>query len=176
MSNTSLPGTTAPSFTLPGVLSLTVQNLSLTYYTTGLGKWVLLVFYPNDFTTICPYELLRFNDEATTFSGLDVQVILISGDSPYVHLAYQTNSPDGIGTISYPMVSDADHELSVQYNAYNSSTKTALRTTVLIDPSNVIRWFCNHPANVDRDISAILTAIANVQSAASSGSYCTAWP
>jgi peroxiredoxin (alkyl hydroperoxide reductase subunit C) len=104
------------------------------------GKYVFLVFYPLDFTFVCPTEILSFDDRLDEFTSRDCQVVGISVDSPYTHLAWRRAPTDqgGIGPIGFPLVSDLSRSISRDYGILYDE-KYALRGQFLLDREGVVR-------------------------------------
>ncbi|OGY92807.1 MAG: peroxiredoxin [Candidatus Komeilibacteria bacterium RIFCSPLOWO2_01_FULL_53_11] len=104
------------------------------------GKWVVLFFYPADFTFVCPTELEDMAAHYTELQKLNVEVMSISTDSAYAHKAWHDSS-DAIRTIKFPMISDATGEISRNYTVYVADTGEALRGTFIINPEGLLKSF-----------------------------------
>lgn len=128
----------APEFKAQAVMpDGSFQELSLSDYR---GKYVLLFFWPLDFTFVCPTEIIAFSDRAAEFEKLNVQILGVSTDSHFSHLAWR-NTPrnqGGIGTTSYPLVADMNKQISRDYDVLLDSG-IALRGLFLIDKDGVVR-------------------------------------
>lgn len=128
----------APDFTADAVESGEFKQITLSGYR---GKYVILFFYPLDFTFVCPTEIIAFSDDFAEFSKRGAQVIGVSVDSKYTHLAW-TNTPrksGGLGSISYPIVSDLNKAIARNYGVLLEDAGVALRGLFLIDKEGVIR-------------------------------------
>lgn len=104
------------------------------------GKYVVLFFYPLDFTFVCPSEILAFNEKLNEFTSRDAELIGVSIDSVYTHLAWK-NTPienGGIGPIQYPLVSDLKRNIARSYGVLLDD-ETALRGLFLIDRQGIVR-------------------------------------
>ncbi len=112
------------------------------------GKYVVLFFYPLDFTFVCPSEILAFNEEVTTFHSRGAEIVGVSVDSAYTHLAWKRTPVDkgGIGPIRYPLVSDLNKAIARSYGVL-AEEGVALRGLFLMDRQGIIRHaVCNDPA------------------------------
>ena len=111
-------GQEAPDFTATAVYDQEFKDITLSRYR---GKWVVLFFYPLDFTFVCPTEITAFSDEYKKFSDLGTEILGVSVDSKNCHLAWiQTpRNEGGIGDINYPLVSDLKREICQAYNVLN---------------------------------------------------------
>lgn len=102
------------------------------------GKWVVIVFYPADFTFVCPTELEDMAELYSDFQKEGAEVLSVSTDTVFVHKAWHDAS-DAIGKITYPMVADPTHELSHMFGVHVAGEGTALRGTFIVDPEGVIK-------------------------------------
>lgn len=129
----------APDFTAPAVMG---DNTIVNEFTLSSlrGKYVILLFYPLDFTFVCPSEILAFNERLKDFKSRDAEVIGISVDSEYTHLAWKKTDlkEGGIGQIDFPLVSDLKREISRSYGVLLES-EVALRGLFLIDREGIVR-------------------------------------
>lgn len=110
------------------------------------GKWVVLVFYPKDFTFVCPTELEDMEKHYEAFKKENVEVLSMSTDTVEVHKAWHDNSP-AIGTLTYPMGADPSHVISELFGVLIPEEGVTHRGTFVIDPEGVIRCIeINHDA------------------------------
>merc|ERR1711931_381416 len=105
------------------------------------GKYLVMLFYPNAFTFVCPTEILAFNDRIAEFREMGAEVVAISVDSPYAALAWQNipRSQGGVGSLNIPMVSDGLHSISKDYGVYLSNMGVSLRGLIIIDGQGIVR-------------------------------------
>lgn len=106
------------------------------------GKWVVLFFYPLDFTFVCPTELLAFAEKAQQFRDSNCELLGASVDSVYSHLAWANTPLDkgGLGgKVTFPLLADVSKKLSTDYGALHAQEGFTLRATYLIDPNGVVR-------------------------------------
>ena len=101
-------------------------------------SWTVLLFYPGDFTFVCPTELCAFLELEEEFDAEDARLVAASTDSWHVHRAWLETSP-GLTVIDYPVVADVTHELSRVYGVLNAADGSALRGTFIIDPDGIVR-------------------------------------
>jgi NADH-dependent peroxiredoxin subunit C len=114
------------------------------------GRWLVLLFYPADFTFVCPTELAAMADQHDRLDELEADVISVSTDTVYAHKAWHDSSPL-VGGISFPMGADPTGEVSRAFGAYDERTGLAVRTTVLIDPDGIVRAVEQHDDSIGRD-------------------------
>lgn len=138
MSLTTLVTQEAPDFTAQVVLpDNSFSELTLSKYR---GKYVMLFFYPLDFTFVCPSEILAFNKRVAEFKEKNCEVIGVSVDSRFTHLAWK-NTPvenGGIGNVQYPLVEDLTKDIARSYGILLPAG-VALRGLFLIDPKGIVR-------------------------------------
>lgn len=149
-------GCQAPSFTMQGYFQGKKQNYSLEDYK---GKWVLLFFYPLDFTFVCPTELVDLNKKIKEFEKLDVQVLGVSVDSVYSHEAWLKE----MGDFDYPLLSDMTKEVSYDYNVLIEDEGISLRGAFLIDPDGVLKSMTVNDNCVGRNIDELLRTVEALQ-------------
>lgn len=159
-------GQVAPDFTTIAVFDQEFMDVTLSSYR---GQYVVLFFYPLDFTFVCPTEIVAFSDRYSEFETLNTQVLGISVDSQFSHLAWiQTDRKEGgVGDLNYPLLSDLKKDISAAYNVLDPNEGIALRGLFIIDPEGLIQHTTiNNLAfgrNVDETLRT-LKAIQHVQS------------
>lgn len=119
------------------------------------GKWLILFFYPADFTFVCPTELSEMADDYAEFQKLNAEVISISTDTVFVHKAWHDNSKV-IKKITFPMASDPTGAISSALGVYMSDKGLALRGTFLVDPDGEIKSMEVNDNSVGRSVSELL--------------------
>ena len=112
-----------------------IKKISLSDY---MGKWVILFFYPADFTFVCPTELEDMADYYDKFKALGAEVLSVSTDSVFAHKAWKDCSP-AIKKVNFPMLADPTHELADYYNVLVEDEGVARRGTFVIDPDGILR-------------------------------------
>lgn len=168
-----LVGKASPQFTAHAVVNGSiVENFSLNDLR---GKYVVLLFYPLDFTFVCPTELHAFQERASAFGERNAQVVAVSVDSVYSHLAW-LNTPvqsGGIEGISYPLVSDLDKSISQNFHVLNDDG-IAYRGLFLIDREGVIRHQVVNDLPLGRNVDETLRMIDALQTHEAYGEVCPA--
>lgn len=138
----------APEFEEDAFVDEEIKRINLEDYK---GKWVVLFFYPADFTFVCPTELESLAENYEKFKELGAEVIGVSTDTAYVHKAWHDSSPS-IAKIKFPMLSDPAHRLSEAYGTYISEEGVSLRATFIINPEGIIKAFEFHNNDIGRNI------------------------
>lgn len=163
----------APEFTAQAVIpGGTFKEVSLADYR---GKYVLLFFYPLDFTFVCPTEIIAFSDANSQFDALGVQILGCSVDSHYSHFAWQ-NTPrteGGIGRTEYPLIADLDKEIAKAYDVLLPAG-IALRGLFLIDREGVVRHQVVNDLPLGRSVDEALRMVQALQFFEENGEVCPA--
>ena len=119
------------------------------------GKWVVLVFYPADFTFICPTELEELAQTYAEFQKEGAEILSVSTDTVFVHKAWHDTSP-AIKQIKFPMVADPTGQLSRQFGTYIESEGLSLRGSFIIDPEGILMAFEIHDNSIGRSAKELL--------------------
>jgi alkyl hydroperoxide reductase subunit AhpC len=146
----------APNFTLDGVGGNEFKEYSLSDYR---DKWVVLFFYPLDFTFICPTEITEFSKRHKDFEELNAQVLGVSTDSVHSHKAWLKE----LGNLNYPLLSDITHQVSRDYGVLLEEKGIALRGTFVIDTEGVLRYALYHDLGVGRSVKEVLRVLGALQ-------------
>jgi len=163
----------APDFTAMAVMGdnsfnkLTLSSLR--------GKYVILFFYPLDFTFVCPSEILAFDEVLDQFKERETEIIGVSIDSEYTHLAWKEKSPDdgGIGSIRFPLVADLNKNIARSYGVLYQD-EVALRGLFLIDKEGIIRHAVVNDIPLGRSISEALRMVDALRFHELKGDVCPA--
>lgn len=138
------------------------------------GKWSVVVFYPADFTFVCPTELGDLADNYATFQKLGVEVYSVSTDTHFTHKAWHDTS-DVIGKITYPMIADPTGKITRAFDVMIEEEGLALRGTFVINPEGEIKLCEVHDNGIGRDASELLRKVQAAQYvAAHPGEVCPA--
>ena len=152
-----------PEFDLTGVVSEDAQTafrrISRDSYP---GHWLVVFFYPKDFTFVCPTEIAAFGKLASEFADRDAQVLGVSTDNEYVHLAWRSQHPD-LRELPYPLVSDLKRELSEALGIVDRDEGVASRATFIVDPDGIIRFAMVTDLNVGRNPEEVLRVLDALQ-------------
>ncbi len=163
----------APDFTAKAVLAdNSIKEISLS---SCRGKYVILFFYPMDFTFVCPTEILAFNKKLDEFRQRNTEIIGVSTDSEFSHLAWK-NTPvenGGIGNIQYPIVADISKEISRAYDVLFDNS-VALRGLFLIDKEGIVRHQVVNDLPLGRNINEAIRMIDALQFHEKHGEVCPA--
>jgi NADH-dependent peroxiredoxin subunit C len=119
------------------------------------GKWMVLLFYPADFTFVCPTELGEAAEYYPEFKKLNAEILSVSTDSVYVHKAWHDSSKE-IKKIKYPMLADPTGKLCKSLSVYLEDEGLSLRATVIVDPKGIIKVYDVHDNSVGRSVEEIL--------------------
>lgn len=149
-------GQPAPQFTAEAVSGDQFVKVNLSDYA---GKWVVLFFWPLDFTFVCPTEVTAFSKRLNEFKALGAEVVGASIDSKFTHLAWK----EKIGDIGYPMVSDITKEISSLYEVLRESDGVALRGLFIIDPDGMVRYEVVHDLSIGRNVDEVLRVLKALQ-------------
>jgi peroxiredoxin 2/4 len=155
-------GQPAPDFTAIAVCGQEFRTIKLASYR---GQYIVLFFYPLDFTFVCPSEVMAFSDRHAEFQALDTIVLGISIDSQYSHLAWiQTDRTlGGVGELAYPLVSDLTREISTAYQVLDPKQGFALRGLFIIDPEGIIQHLSINNSSVGRSVDETLRILQAIQ-------------
>ncbi|MDJ0509773.1 MAG: peroxiredoxin [Crocosphaera sp.] len=155
-------GQVAPDFTATVVIDQEFQTKKLSSYR---GKYIILFFYPLDFTFVCPTEVIAFSERYEEFSQLNTEILAISVDSEFSHLAWiQTPRSDGgVGDIAYPLVSDLKKEISTAYNVLDPESGVALRGLFIIDKEGIVQHATINNLSFGRSVTETLRTLKAVQ-------------
>ena len=157
-------GQAAPEFDMPSTKNIEKlnENVKLSDYQ---GKWLVLLFYPLDFTFVCPTELTTFSDRYEDFLGIGADVIGVSTDSVHSHRAWLKTPRDkgGVEGLAYPLASDITKQVARDYGVLIEDKGVALRGLFVIDPEGTLRYAVVHDLNVGRSADETLRVIQALQ-------------
>ena len=126
------------------------------------GKWKVIFFWPKDFTFVCPTEIAEFGKRNKEFADRDAQVLGVSIDNEYVHLAWRNQHPD-LKNLPFPMLADLKRELSASLGILHKDAGVDLRATFIVDPEGVIRFVSVHDLDVGRNVAEVLRTLDALQ-------------
>ena len=155
-------GLQAPDFTATAVVDQEFKEISLSQYR---GNYVVLFFYPLDFPFVCPTEITAFSDRYDAFKALNTEVLGVSVDSQFSHLAWiQTERKQGgLGDIAYPLVADLKKEIAAAYNVLDEAEGVALRGLFIINPEGVVQHATVNNLPVGRNVEETLRVLQAFQ-------------
>ena len=155
-------GQKAPEFTATAVVDQEFETIKLSDYR---GKYVVLFFYPLDFTFVCPTEITAFSDRYKEVELLNTEILGVSVDSEFSHLAWiQTDRKSGgIGDLNYPLLSDIKKEISTAYNVLDLEAGIALRGLFIIDREGIIQHATVNNFAFGRNVDEAIRTLQAIQ-------------
>ncbi len=150
-------GSKAMEFKMDGVFKGKFDEFGLSDYK---GKWVVLFFYPLDFTFVCPTEIKEFSKRSAEFEKLNAQVLGVSIDSKFSHDAWIKSE---LGELTYPLLSDITKKVSEDYGVLLEEAGISLRGTFIIDPDGVLKWMVVSDLGTGRSVSETIRSLAALQ-------------
>jgi alkyl hydroperoxide reductase subunit AhpC len=124
------------------------------------GKWLVLFFYPLDFTFVCPTEIQGFNKHFSEFKKLNTEVLAASTDSVYSHKAWTESS---LGKVQFPILGDTNHKVAKNFNVLLEDKGIALRGTFIIDPNGILKSAVVNDVSVGRSVEETLRTVQALQ-------------
>ena len=170
-----LVGKTAPDFTAPAVLP-SGEVVEIFKLSDLKGKYVVLFFWPLDFTFVCPTEIIAHDRRMEEFKTRGVEVVGVSIDSQFTHFAWR-NTPvneGGIGPVQFPMVADVKHEISRAYGIEHPDAGVALRASFLIDRNGMVQHQVVNNLPLGRNVAEMLRLVDALQFTEEYGEVCPA--
>ena len=156
-------GSKFPQFNLKAVVTNDIKNAFVEINNkTYEDKWLMVFFYPKDFTFVCPTEIKGFSDLAGQFADRDAQILACSTDSENVHLAWRQSHKD-LTNLNFPMLSDLKRELSTELGIIDAEEGVAQRATYLVDPHGIIRFVYITDGSVGRNPKEVLRVLDSLQ-------------
>ncbi|HEU4962796.1 MAG TPA: peroxiredoxin [Bacilli bacterium] len=159
-----LVGNKAPNFTMPSTKNMETLDVpvSLEDYK---GKWLVLFFYPLDFTFVCPTEITAMSDRAQEFTDLDAEILGVSIDSVHSHRAWikTPREQNGLGELNYPLASDITKQVARDFDVLIEDEGIALRGLFIIDPEGVVQHATVNSLNVGRSVDETLRVLEALQ-------------
>jgi peroxiredoxin (alkyl hydroperoxide reductase subunit C) len=156
-------GDKLPSFRLQAAVSLEPgREFAELSDTSHPGKWRVLFAWPMDFTFVCPTELAAFGARHRDFLDRGAQLLGLSTDTHFVHLAWRRDHP-ALRDLPYPMLADTKRELSNALGILHKQEGVCLRATFIVDPEGVIRWASVNDLSVGRNVDEVLRTLDALQ-------------
>ncbi|KAI8118321.1 mitochondrial, Thioredoxin-dependent peroxide reductase [Lucilia cuprina] len=163
----------APDFQGIAVVGNDFQEMKLSDFA---GKYLVLFFYPLDFTFVCPTEIIAFSDRIQEFKDIDAEVVGVSVDSHFSHYVWSNveRKNGGLGGLKYPLLSDITKKISSDYGVLLENEGISLRGTFIIDPNGVLRQYSINDLPVGRSVDEVLRLIKAFQFVEKHGEVCPA--
>lgn len=158
-------GSTFPSFSKTAVVSIEKGNEFATVSSEDHkkdGKWMVMFWWPKDFTFVCPTEIAEFNKSYEDFVDRDTMLLGASTDSEFVHLAWRKDHAD-LRYLHFPMIADTSKSLAETLGILEAEEKIAYRVTYIVDPQGVIRWVSAYDLSVGRSVAEVLRVLDALQ-------------
>lgn len=163
----------APDFKAEAVVNGAFETLSLSEYR---GKYVVLFFYPLDFTFVCPTEIIAFNEHLKEFTKRNAVVLGISVDSKFTHLAW-INTPrkaGGLGQLDYPLISDLSKKIASDFGVLTTDGAVALRGLFILDQQGIVRHALVNDLPIGRSVHETIRVLDALQFVEKHGEVCPA--
>lgn len=125
-------------------------------------KWMVMFWYPKDFTFVCPTEITEFDNLYKEFESRNTMLVGASTDSEFVHLAWRNQHPD-LKNLKLPLLADTSKSLAEALGILESEEKIAYRVTYIVDPEGTIRWVCANDLSVGRNVDEVLRVLDALQ-------------
>jgi len=173
MASKAFIGKPAPEFTAEAVVDNDFKKVSLSDYK---GKYVVLFFYPLDFTFVCPTEIIAFSDRADEFHKINTQLLACSTDSKFSHFAWiqQPRKQGGLGEMKIPVLADTNHQISRDYGVLIEDQGIDFRGLFIIDPKGILRQITINDLPVGRSVDETLRLVQAFQFVEQHGEVCPA--
>ena len=126
------------------------------------GKWMVMFWYPKDFTFVCPTEIAEFNHNFEEFRDRDTVLYGASTDSEFVHLAWRNDHKD-LKDLKFPLIADTSKSLAESLGILEANEKVAYRVTYIADPDGIIRWVSANDLSVGRNVKEVLRVLDALQ-------------
>jgi len=166
-------GKEAPDFMADAVVDGDFKTLKLEHFR---GKYLVLFFYPLDFTFVCPTEIIAFSDSYDKFKSIGCELVACSTDSKFCHLEW-INKPrkqGGLGDMKIPVLSDLNHKISRDYGVLKEDAGIAFRGLFIIDPKGILRQITINDLPVGRSVDETLRLVQAFQFTDKHGEVCPA--
>ncbi len=156
-------GEKIPAFSVTATISNDIKTAFTTITNeTYKGKWLVLFFWPKDFTFVCPTEIAEFGKMTKEFADREAQVLGASIDSEFVHLAWRKDHAD-LNNLPFPMLADVKRELSTGLGIIDPAAGVSQRATYIVDPEGIIRFVMVTDLSVGRNVKEVLRVLDALQ-------------
>ena len=126
------------------------------------GQWMVMFWYPKDFTFVCPTEIAEFNSHYEDFRDRDAMLIGASTDSEFVHLAWRRDHED-LRDLRFPLLADTSKSLAESLGILEENEKVAYRVTYIVDPQGIVRWVSANDLSVGRNVKEVIRVLDALQ-------------
>jgi len=149
-------GDAFPKFKVKACINIEKTGFVEIHNDTHMGKWLVYVFYPKDFTFLCPTELVEFAKKSKDFNDRDAVVVAGSTDNEFCHQAWRKAHPD-LENLPFAMI--AAQKLAFDLGIVDAHEHTCLRATFIVDPQGIIQWCAAYPLSVGRSVPETLRVL-----------------
>lgn len=165
MSKITSIGEEFPQFSKKAVVSIDYgkefQTISTSQHKEK-GEWMVMFWWPKDFTFVCPTEIAEFGNKYGEFKNRGAVLLGASTDSEFVHLAWRKDH-DELRNLPFPMIADTNKELAESLGILENEEKTAYRATFIVDPEGIVRWVSVYDMNVGRNVDEVVRVLDALQ-------------
>ncbi len=126
------------------------------------NKWLVLFWWPKDFTFVCPTEIIEFDNAHAQFQSKNTLLVGASTDTEFVHLAWRLQHP-GLKELRMPMLADTNKSLATALGILDEEEGVAYRATLIVDPQGTVRWICVNDMNVGRNVDEVIRVLDALQ-------------
>jgi len=151
-----------PDFELDAVVGKDEPRIDQVRSKDYEGRWLVVFFWPKDFTFVCPTEISGFGRAEARFAELGASVVGASIDNEYVHLAWRKQHPH-LRSLPFPMASDLKRELATELGILDKNEGVALRATFIVDPEGIIRFVSVYDLDTGRSVDEVLRTLEALQ-------------
>lgn len=152
-----------PEFDLAAVVGKEEPRIERVRLKDYEGQWLVVFFWPKDFTFVCPTEIAAFGSAHRSFAALGASIVGASIDNEYVHLAWRRQHPH-LRTLPFPMASDLKRELAGELGILDKEEGVALRATFIVDPEGLIRFVSVYDLDTGRSVEEVVRTLEALQS------------
>ena len=172
----TLVGRKAPDFTVPAVMADGSIEENWQFYEQTKGQYKILLFYPLDFTFVCPSELLAAHNRSEEFAKRNASIVTMSVDSHFTHAAWRKTpvTEGGVGAVNFTMASDLSHDVMRMYGVELMEAKVALRASFIIDQAGIVQAQLTNNLPLGRNMGEILRLLDALQFHEQHGEVCPA--
>jgi peroxiredoxin (alkyl hydroperoxide reductase subunit C) len=151
-----------PSFSKKTVVSIEDGKEFSVLKSEDINQWMVMFWYPKDFTFVCPTEIAEFNKNISEFTKRGAMLVGASTDSEFVHLAWRNDHTD-LKHLQFPLLADTSKSLAEALGILTADERVAYRATFIVDPEGVIRYVSVHDLNVGRNVKEVLRTLDALQ-------------
>lgn len=126
-------------------------------------RWMVMFWYPKDFTFVCPTEIVDFDDKFKEFDSRNCDLIGASTDTEFSHLGWMVSHPD-LKNIKFPLLADTSKSLAEELGILAGDEKIAYRVTLIVDPNGIVKWICANDLSVGRNVDEVVRVLDALQS------------